>query len=147
MTTPAFAQASRATSVRVPIESSIPDGLLGHPCGTGDIIELSGTLHVVVQTTQDAAGGFHQNIEVNHQGISGVGLVSGADYRSIRASSIVRQQTNGAQVIVEVTNQRLIAQGSSEDFWLHSLTHLTFNAAGELTSVVVTLRASCEIIS
>ena len=45
VTTPTFAQAStQTTNIQVDIEDSLGSGgLLGHPCGTGDVIALTGT--------------------------------------------------------------------------------------------------------
>ena len=149
VTTPAFAQAStQRTNIRVPIEDSLgPGGLLGHPCGTGDVIQLTGNFHVVLHTTRDGRGGFHQILTLNDQGLHGVGLVSGTDYRLIRTSHTITQETNGAGVFVFVRNHRLVAKDPLLDFFLHQLTLMTFNAAGELTSVKVVFEASCEIIS
>ncbi len=148
VTIPAYAQAStQTTNIRVPIEASLPGGLLGHVCGTGDVIKLTGNFHVVIHTTQDGSGGFHQIITLNDQGLGGVGLVSGTDYRLIRSSHTITQNTSGAEVFVFVRNQRLIAKDPLLDFFLHQITHMTFNAAGELTSVKVVFEASCEIMS
>ena len=148
VTTPAFAQAStQIQNIRVPIESSLPGGLLGHVCGTGDVIKLTGNFHVVIHTTTDARGGFHQTIMLNDQGLGGVGLVSGTDYRLIRSSHTVTHETNGAEVFSFVRNQRLVAKDPLLDFFLRQVTHMTFNAAGELTSAKVVFEASCEIIS
>ncbi|HEX7773992.1 MAG TPA: hypothetical protein VF435_16335 [Pyrinomonadaceae bacterium] len=147
--TSAFGQAStQTTNIFVPIEDSLgPGGLLGHPCGTGDVIQLTGNFHVVIHTTRDDHGGLHRVITLNDQGLHGVGLVSGTDYRLIRNSNTVTQETNGAEVFIFVRNQRLIAKDPLLDFFFHQLTHMTFNANGELTSVKVVFEASCEIIS
>lgn len=147
VTTPTFAQASTQTqNISIPFSQSIGP-VLGHPCGTGDNMLVSGNLHAVVHTTLDPNGGFHQKIEVNHQGVSGVSLLTGAKYRIIRASSMISQQTNGATVIVDVSNQRLQAQEPGQDFFLHRLLHMTFNANGELTSLKVVFKPSCTIVS
>jgi hypothetical protein len=145
----AYAQAVSNTSViTVPISNSLPGGLLGHPCGTGDVIQLSGNMHIVTHTNADAAGGFHYKVGVVTQNITGIGLVSGTRYRLIRTSNIIRQETIGAQVIAEVNGtNKLVAHGRAENVLIHSLTHMTFNANGELTSSTTTFRASCEIIS
>lgn len=145
----ASAQAITNTSViTVPITNSLPGGLLGHPCGTGDVIQLSGNMHIVTHTTADAAGGFHYKVGVLDQNITGIGLVSGTRYRLIRTSNIIRQETIGAQVIAEVNGtNKLVAHGQAENVLIHSLTHMTFNASGELTSSTTTFRASCEIVS
>lgn len=132
VTTPTFAQASTSTeNISIPFSQSIGP-VLGHPCGTGDNILVSGNLHAVVHTTRDPLGGFHQKIEVNHQGVSGVSLLTGARYRIIRASSMITQ---------------LQAQEPGQDFFLHRLLHMTFNANGELTSLVVVFKPSCTIVS
>lgn len=147
---PALAAASTQTqSYSISIEESLgPGGFLGHPCGTGDVIQMTGYLHIVVHTTRDAAGGFHHRVATNLQGISGTGLVSGTDYLMIRTTNISTQETNGAQVTMDVSGtNRLVAKAGEQGFSLHSMTHLTFNANGELTSWVVTFRPSCEIIS
>ena len=146
----AFAAASTQTaSYIISIEESLGQGgFLGHPCGTGDVIKMTGYLHIVVHTTRDGAGGFHHRAATNLQGISGTGLVSGTDYLMIRTTNISTQQTNGAEVTMDVSGtNRLVAKAGEEGFSLHSMTHLTFNADGELTSWAVTFRPSCVIIS
>jgi hypothetical protein len=144
---PARAQAGTATSsVSVPIEESLPGGLLGHPCGTGDVIHLTGDVHIVEHRTTDATGGVHHKVEVSFQGLEGVGLVSGTSYRAIRATNII-EQSSGADVSIDVTIQRLVAIDGGPDFWLRRVLHFTYNANGELTVQIVKVEASCSIVS
>lgn len=103
-------------------------------------------MHVVQHRTTDATGGLHYKIEVNFQGLQGVGLVSGTSYLAIRATNIT-EQSSEVDVTIDITSQRLIALGRQTDFWLHWVRHSTYNATGELTAQVVKVEASCDIVS
>ena len=52
------------------------------PCangGAGELVHISGPVHVVIEETADGAGGFHMKEHVQFQGISGVGLITGRE--------------------------------------------------------------------
>src|SRR3954463_15072342 len=50
--------------------------------GAGEDVVLTGTLHDLFHITFDNAGGLHVKALDNPQGISGVGLTSGAKYQA-----------------------------------------------------------------
>jgi hypothetical protein len=54
------------------------------PCadgGAGELVELSGPLHMLFHVTEDANGGIHVKSHVQPQGISGVGMSTGTKYQ------------------------------------------------------------------
>src|SRR3954453_10041297 len=54
------------------------------PCangGAGEDVFLSGDIHIVVHVTFDGSGGAHFDEIHNPQGVSGIGLTTGAMYR------------------------------------------------------------------
>jgi hypothetical protein len=48
---------------------------------TGDVVHLSGPLHVVLEETVDSSGGLHIKEHMQPQGVSGVDLTTGAKYQ------------------------------------------------------------------
>ncbi|MBI2852663.1 MAG: hypothetical protein HYX84_06145 [Chloroflexi bacterium] len=136
------ANAEVVTNISVPINV-----LVFVPCangGAGELVSLSGNLHVLVTVTEDEAGGFHLSASNNPQGISGTGLTTGANYRG---TGVTRQElnlTNGASEVTFVNNFRIIGQGTGNNFLVHQTVHLTVNANGEVTADVVIDSVDCK---
>jgi hypothetical protein len=85
------------------------------PCalnGAGEVVLLSGDLHVLFHFTDDGAGGFHVMSEANPQGISGTGLTSGDKYQG---TGVTRQNFNSGAPLpfnsTFVNNFRIIGEG------------------------------------
>jgi hypothetical protein len=107
------------------------------PCaagGTGETVELSGNVHELFLLTSNASGGFVTKSLNNAQGMSGVGLTTGAQYRGTGVS----QRQLSINVGVEdtfVNTFSLIGQGSGNNLLVHETLHITINANGDLTVV------------
>jgi hypothetical protein len=121
------------------VNISIPtDILVFIPCavgGAGELVELSGNLHVLMNLTFDNAGGVHTRYHFQPEGISGVGLTTGDKYQGTG----VTQNEYNAKVGFEdtfVNNFRIIGQGPGNNFLLHQLFHATVHANGDVTAFV-----------
>jgi uncharacterized membrane protein len=114
--------------------------------GCGDVISLSGTLHVLTHVTFNAAGGITIKTHFQPQGATGVGLVSGAQYQGTG----VTQETltdNGPGPQFEFTfinNFRMISKGTTPNFDVHQTVHITVNNNGDVTATVDNTSIECR---
>jgi len=140
---PAPAQATTmTTSVRIPLPQPFQVFV---PCaagGAGELVDLSGTLHVLFHTTLDGNGGFHSKTHFQPQGVVGTGLTTGDTYQGTGAT---QSQFNGAvgEESTFVDNFRLIGQGPGNNLLLHETFHATVNANGVATAFVSSFRVEC----
>jgi hypothetical protein len=116
------------------------------PCangGAGEIVDLSGTLHVVFHVTVDSDSGFHSKSHSQPQGVTGIGQITGAKYQ---ATGVTQDQFNGkvGSEFTYVNNFRIIGQGPGNNFLVHQNVHVTVNANGEVTANVDNFRAECK---
>lgn len=118
------------------------------PCangGTGEIVELSGNLHVVTSFTingNNVSGKTH----FQPQGISGVGTITGDKYQ---ATGVTQDQfkgsfKNGRYKGTYINNFRFIGRGPGNNGAVHEVYHYTINANGVITSTVDNIKVSCK---
>jgi len=107
------------------------------PCaagGAGEIVDLSGPLHVLMSFTING-----NNVSgVQHfqpQGISGTGETTGAKYQATGVTSTTFQMSlqNGQASETFINRFDIIGQGPGNNFRVHETAHITFNAAGTVT--------------
>jgi len=126
---------------------SIPiDLLVFIPCangGAGDLVELTGELHVLLAFTADGAGGFHVKSHFQPQGVSGVSLTTGLHYNATG----VTQETFNVKAGLEdtfVNNFNIIGQGPNNNLLVHENFHITINANGTVTASVDNFSVDCK---
>jgi hypothetical protein len=131
----ALAQASSTTQqLTIPIEDLFPGGILPDEYGCfGEPVQLTGSIHVIIHMTEDGNDGFHFAYRDNPQGISGLGLISGARYQgtggekfSFNAKSLPYEETY-------VSNFRIIGTGKAGTLLFHENAHITINGTGHIT--------------
>ncbi len=116
------------------------------PCargGAGELVHLTGTLHILFVDTIDAQGGVHSKFHFQPQGVSGNGLISGDKYQATGET----QGTFNARVGSEFTfvnNFKVIGQGPGNNFLVHENVHVTFLADGTLTANVDNFSVKCK---
>ncbi len=106
------------------------------PCaahGLGEVIVLSGDIHMLVHGTIDANGGFHSGELDNPQGITGIGLTTGATYRGVGVTEAEFNGKIGAESTF-VNNFLLIGQGQASNLLLHTVRHGTLTPNGDITA-------------
>ena len=144
-TTPVLAKATTFTdNVRVPINISV-----FVPCaagGAGEIVDLSGPLHVLFHITVDNNGGVHIKTHAQPQGVRGVGQTTGDQYQG---TGVTQDHFNVGSDGLPVTftfvnNFRIIGQGPGNNSLVHETFHVTVNANGELTADVDNFRVECK---
>ena len=104
---------------------------------TGDVVHLSGPLHIVLEETVDSSGGVHIKEHFQPQGVSGVDLTTGAKYQATGGTQVQDIVTsNGATKFDLVNNFKIIGQGPDNNFTVHENLHFQVNANGDLTATV-----------
>jgi len=108
------------------------------PCaagGAGELVDLSGPLHTLITFTingNNVSGTAH----FQPQGLSGTGETTGDKYQATgvtKASSFKGSFQNGQFTQTYVNNFRIIGSGSGNNFLVHEVLHVTFNANGTVT--------------
>jgi len=139
---PLTAISARAANT-VNITMNVPADLQFNPCA-GELVNLSGDLHLVMGVTEDRAGGYHVDRTTNLSQFKGVGLVSGVAYTASTTSDdswyvgapFPAIRTHG-------DNVEYLARGSTPNFVLHFRTHVTVTAKGTATAAVDQFYISC----
>jgi hypothetical protein len=124
---------SAATSTKIPL-----DAITFNTC-TGEEVELSGTIHLVSQTQSDGSVLGH----INYQGVSGVGLTSGTEYRASSVDNF-RLGAPFPSDIHSVRSFRLVGRGTEDNLLVKFLFHITVNADGEVTATVDDVSSQCR---
>ena len=137
------AEAAIVTQEKVPVDIAV-----FVPCangGAGELVLLSGNLHIVITATDDGAGGLHLTTHFQPQGISGVGDVTGDKYQ---ATGVTRDNQNVKPPFpaeyTYVNNFKIIGQGPDNNLLVHENVHLTVNANGEVTADVDNFSVECR---
>ena len=130
-----------AQAVSYTIVDTAPTNLVAGGCD--EPVELTGELHSVFHLTVDDSGGFHLVTETNWQGVTGVGLVSGTQYRGV---GVQRFNINGnvGEEFTSVDNFKLIGRGTTDNLLVQVTLHTTVNANGEVTTVVENAFIKCQ---
>ena len=88
-----------------------------------------------LQSVTDGAGGQHLLFSVVDKGSTGVGAITGAEYR-VRDALTEHLQLRGAEYPATYTanfTRQFISPGSAPNFRVHNLNHFHMNADGDLT--------------
>lgn len=130
-----FARATPETQqIFMPIEEYWPGGILEDEHGCfGESIQLSGDLHIVIHSTEDANGVMHYMYSDNPQGIHGVGLSSGASYQLQGGEKYSFRTKTLPESFNYVSNFRVLGAGKAGTLLFHMNGHLTINAQGDVS--------------
>jgi hypothetical protein len=135
-----LAQAAVSSNVSVPLATST-----FVPCangGAGEVVTLTGGLHILTTVTFDSAGGVHGTLLFNPQGVAGVGSVSGAGYRGTGETLSTFTGKAGA-VSTLANNFRLVGTGGAASLQVHENVAVVVNANGTVTASVDHLVVTC----
>lgn len=105
---------------------------------TGELVELSGTIHLVSQTQDDGSLIGH----FNYQGVTAVGLTSGNIYHA-SAVDHFRLSDPFPSSISSIRSFHLISEGADSNLLVSALFHITVNGNGEVTTSIDTLDMQC----
>ena len=103
--------------------------------GAGDTVILNGRLHILTTFTingKRVSGKSH----FQPQGISGVGLATGDEYRAtgVTEDHFSASLNSGQFSQTFINNFRIVGQGPGNNFLLREAFHLTISANGEVTT-------------
>ena len=118
------------------------------PCamdGVGEIIHLTGRLHVVEIMTIDNNGGIHLKMHYQPKDMKGIGLDSGDKYQGTGVTQEKVFDAGGFPYTgTYINNYRMIGQGSGNNYLVHESWHMTINANGEMTAYVDNYSVDCK---
>ena len=135
-----LAQAAVSSNVSVPLATST-----FVPCangGAGEVVNLTGSLHVLATVTFDSAGGVHGTLLFNPQNVSGVGSVSGAGYRGT-GETLSTFSGNVGAVSTLVNNFRIIGARGAGSLRVHENVAVVVNANGTVTTSLDHVSVTC----
>jgi hypothetical protein len=118
------------------------------PCangGAGENVTLEGSLHVLVTYTVNdnhVSGRTH----FQPQGVMGAGQITGDVYRAtgVTQDTFSDSLENGQYAYTYVNNFRIIGQGVDNNYLIHEVVHITFNAAGVETVSIDNFSSECK---
>lgn len=116
------------------------------PCandGAGELVVVTGTLHVLTHVTIDDQGGLHVRQHFQPQGVSGTGLTTGDKYQGTGVTQTEFNATAGIEQ-TSVNNFRIVGQGPDNNLLIHSNVHVTVTPNGDVTSVVENSSVECR---
>jgi hypothetical protein len=138
-----FARTSNASAINDTQNFSDPFDAVFFGCT--EPIHFTGDLHVLLHFTATGSGNFSSKFHFQPQGVSGVGLVTGAKYEATGVSQD-EYSVNGPFPYEEtyINNFRLIGQGPDNNLLIHENLHITVNANGYLTVFHDNFSAECR---
>ena len=123
---------ARAVTERVPF-----DFVLAPEEACGEAIHLSGTLLAQFTFTETPGGNVEIGFHFSPQGITGVGLTSGATYHATGETlGTTTIKAKGGISDTFVNNFKIIGEGKTPNLLETDVIHLTVNANGEVTATV-----------
>ena len=138
--------AARAQATTVTSNVSFPFTDTAVSCD-GETVDISGKMHLLAHATTDARGGRHVTLQINTEGVKGVGATSGGEFVSSATNneSINDSNTTGGQSEYTVTTKfLLVGKGKLPDLLVKTTMHVTINANGEATAEVTNVVAECR---
>jgi hypothetical protein len=127
---------------------SIPIDLFAFvPCangGAGEVVAMSGDLHVLTHFTVSNSGNVHVTQHFQPQGISGYGTITGDKYQATGGTHEEFNENGLPFTDTYINNFRIIGQGPDNNFLVHENYHVTINANGVVTSFVDNFSVECK---
>lgn len=133
-----FSLASPAMIAWAATSNTIPLHAIRSADCTGELVELSGTIHLVSQIQSDGSVVGH----FNYQGVIGTGLTSGNTY-IVSAVDNFHLSEPFPSSISSLRNFRLISQGNESNLLVTALYLITVNGNGEVTAFIDSLDMQC----
>lgn len=140
-----FQKAPSAPPLNIIIDFDLEEFVYCANNGAGEIVELSGPLHILVASNSNGqrVSGF---THFQPQNVQGKGQATGDTYR---ATGVTMERFGGSFVNGQfnysfINNYRLIGQGPGNNFTVHQTIHVTINANGDATAVTGLTTVDCK---
>jgi hypothetical protein len=117
------------------------------PCaagGAGELVSLSGTLHVTTHTVQRSATEWVTTTDINPQGVVGTGQVTGDTYRGTGHTGSTFVSNASGERMTQTNNFRLIGPGPGNNLVAHANWHTTTLADGSVAAQVDNVSLECR---
>lgn len=114
-----------------------------NPC-TGEIITVSGDLHVRAKLSYDAQGGQHFQLAANYQGMTGFSQTTGVKYIAVSNQPIISNTIIPQEEETLLLTQRFVSQGKGENFLMDVRYHLVSTPDGGLKVTVDEFKIRCK---
>jgi hypothetical protein len=127
------------------IDFSLEDFVYCANNGAGEIVELSGPLHILVASNSNNQRIFGFT-HFQPQGVQGRGQVTGNIYNAtgVTQDHFSGSLVNGQYSETFINNYRLIGQGPGNNFLVHQTIHITFNSNGVVAAFVDHTTVDCK---
>jgi hypothetical protein len=137
-TAPAAAANVTNTTFRVPADVQI------NPCFPTDVVNLSGTIHVVISSTTDRSGGVHTTQSLNSK-LAGASITTGTRYVNSEKHHSSWYEGGPFPVIhTETYDFVLVSRSNTPNYVLHMTVHTTVTANGRPAAVVDNMHVDCQ---
>ena len=128
----------------VNVTINIPADVRPNPCTPGDVVNVSGRLHMIIYTRSDGNGGYHVSQHWDEWG-RGTSLTTKETY----TASDTREHDFYAGAPFPVTDTtawsiELVSQGTSPNLLMHYTLHTTVTANGVPTATVDNVYVECR---
>lgn len=120
------------------------------PCannGTGELVDLTGNLHILAITTTSGSGNVTMKLQFNPQGVTGIGRTTGDIYQGTGVTTTITtfDSITGYPVVSNFLNRfRLIGKGPGANYLNNQSIHITINANGTVTALIDNTSAICK---
>jgi hypothetical protein len=122
----------------------VPASVQTNPCFPADVVNLSGDIHIVMTSTADGMGGYHEVNQLNSQ-LSGRSITSDTRYiNSENQTDDWYARPPFPAVHTHTYDFNLISQSNTPNYVLHMTMHETVTANGIPTAVVDDYRMDCQ---
>ncbi len=136
---------ARAQATNVTSTASFPIETTAVSCA-GDTVTFDGKMHFLMHVTTDASGGRHAVLEINTQGVKGVGL-TGAQYTSsttLHETLTDPESVDGKLVYTSTVKYLVVGQGKNPDFLVRMTTHITVDDDGNAVPSTPEFTIKCQ---
>jgi hypothetical protein len=132
----ASGQAATTITRDIPFDATIQ--------GCTEPIHLSGSLLGVFTETVTPSGGFVISFHFQPQGVSGVGLTSGAMYRGTGLTREIRVVTPSGGITSTFVNQfHIVGTAGAPTYDVREIAHFTVTPTGDITASFDNFSISC----
>jgi hypothetical protein len=134
--------AAAANVVNVTIH--VPAQVEINTCFPGDVVNLSGDIHIVITTTTDGAGGYRVNNHLDSQ-LSGASITTGTKYvNSENKEDEWYARPPFPAIHTQTYDFLLVSQSNTPNYVLHMTMHETVNAQGVPTATIDRFSEDCQ---
>jgi hypothetical protein len=134
------AQASNVVNVTIHVPAQVEIS----PCVPGDVVNLSGDIHIVITTTLASSGNYRVNNHLSSK-LKGISITTGTKY--VNSTNSDEEWFAGAPfpaVHTHTYDFLLVSKSGTDNYVLHMTMHETVNANGVPTATVDNFSMDCK---